>query len=106
MRFLAKVTLPVEAGNRLCRDREMNAKFETLLSDVRPESIYFGIESGQRTLFCIVNVDSGQDLPRIAEPFWLGFEASVEFTPVMTQDEFKKAGPAIESAARKYSWTK
>jgi hypothetical protein len=104
MRFITRVTLPLEAGNSLCRDKEMNRKFETLLSDVRPETVYFGIEGGQRTIFAIVNVEGSHELPRIAEPFWLGFKANVDFIPVMNQEEFKKAQGSIESAVRKYNW--
>jgi hypothetical protein len=105
MRFIARVTLPIEAGNRLCRDKELNKKFETILSDVRPEHVYFGIENGQRTLFCVVNVEGSHELPRVAEPFWLGCQANVDFIPVMNQDEFRKAQNSIETAARKFNWS-
>ena len=104
MRFLTRITLPVESGNALCRDKEMNRKMETILSEVRPESIYFGVENGQRTMFCIVNAEGNHDLPRIAEPFWLGLKADVHFTPVMNQEDFRKAASAIEGAAKKFSW--
>jgi hypothetical protein len=104
MKFLAKVTLSTEAGNALCRDKDMHRKMDAIMSDVRPESVYFGADSGNRTMFCIVNVDNGHDLPRVAEPFWLGLNATVDFTPVLTAEEFKKAGTVIESAVKKYNW--
>jgi hypothetical protein len=105
MRFIARVTLPIEAGNRLCADKERSHKFETILSEVRPEHVFFGIENGQRTLFCVCNVENSSELPRIAEPFWLGLQANVEFIPCMNQDEFKKAQTHIDSAARKFNWS-
>ena len=104
MRFLTRVTLPNEAGNALCRDKEMNRKMETVMSDVHPESVYFGIENGQRTLYCVVNVEGSHELPRISEPFMLGLKANVEFIPVMNQEDFKKAATHIEAAARRYNW--
>ena len=104
MRFLVRATLTNAAGNALCTDKEMGHKMEAILSEVRPESVYFGIEHGQRSLFCIVNVDGSHELPRIAEPFWLGLKADVEFIPVMNQDEFKKASTYIESSTRKFNW--
>ena len=104
MRFIAKVTLPIEAGNALCLDKEMNAKMEAVMSEVRPESVYFGVDNGQRTIFCIVNVTDSHDLPRVAEPFWLGFKANIDFIPVMSQDDFRKAASSIENAARKFNW--
>lgn len=104
MKFLARVTLNTEAGNAFCRDKEMNRKMETIMSDVRPETVYFGIENGVRTMFCVINVENSWDLPKIAEPFWLGLKATVDFIPIMTQEEFKKATPAIEAATKKYNW--
>ncbi len=104
MRFLTQVTLPNAAGNQFCTDKEFNHKMEAILSEVRPESVYFGIKNGQRSLFCIVNVENSYELPRIAEPFWLALKADVDFTPVMNQDDFKKASSYIESAARKFNW--
>ena len=103
MKFMTRVTIPNEAGNALCSDKEMNAKMESVMSDVRPETVYFGVENGQRTIYCIVNVDAGHELPRIAEPFWLALKANVEFIPVMNQEEFKKAQVHIESASKKYN---
>ena len=105
MRFIARVTLPVQAGNQFCRDKEMNRKMETILSEVRPETVYFGVENGQRTLFCVVNVEQSHDLPRVSEPFWLGLQANVDFIPVMNQEEFKKAASVVESSVRKINWT-
>ena len=104
MRFLAQATIPNESGNAFCVDKEMNRKMEAILSEVRPEQVYFGIENGQRCLFCIVNVDGGHDLPRIAEPLWLGLKADVKFTPVMNTEEFKKATSTIESAGKRFNW--
>ena len=105
MRFIARVTLPIQQGNQFCRDKEMNRKMETILSEVRPETVYFGVENGQRTLFAIVTCEHSHELPRLAEPFWLGLQANVDFIPVMNQDEFKKASGTIESAVRKINWT-
>lgn len=104
MKFLARATLGLEAGNAFVRDKEMSHKMEALLAEVRPESVYFGVEKGQRTIYCLVNVENGYEIPRIAEPFWLGLQATVEFIPVMAPDEFKKASSFIETASRKFSW--
>lgn len=104
MKFIAKATMPVESGNLLCKDKEMGARMEALMGEVKPESVYFGIENGQRTIYCLVNLDSGHEIPRVAEPFWLALKADVEFIPVMTQDELKKASGYIENSVRKFSW--
>ncbi|MGE0617146.1 MAG: hypothetical protein AB7P04_16065, partial [Bacteriovoracia bacterium] len=98
-------TLENEAGNQLCADKEMNRKMKTLLTEVRPENFYFGIKNGQRAFFCVVNVEGSHELPRITEPFWLGFRANVECTAIMTQEDFRKSVNHIESSVRKFNWT-
>ena len=102
MRFIVRATVPIEAGNDLVRDPNMAKRFETILGDVKPEAAYFGVESGQRTLYMVVNVQDASELPRIAEPFWLSLEADVDFIPVMTQEDFAKAATHIQAAASKY----
>ena len=38
----------------------------------------------------------------LAEPWFLAFHASIEIVPVMTAEDLKKAGSAIEKAVKKY----
>jgi hypothetical protein len=42
-------------------------------------------------------------IPAIAEPWFLAFNASVEIHPVMIPDDLAKAGSAIENAVKKYA---
>jgi hypothetical protein len=42
-------------------------------------------------------------IPAIAEPWFLAFNANVEIQPVMVPDDLMKAGPAIEQAVKKYT---
>lgn len=104
MRFLMRSTIPVASGNSFVSDKEMNQKMEALMSAVKPDSVYFGIEKGQRTIFCLVNVEGGHELPRMAEPFWLALKADVEFVPLMNQEDFKKASPDIEKSVQRFNW--
>jgi hypothetical protein len=41
-------------------------------------------------------------LPRIAEPWFLAFNASVEFIPTMILEDLERAGPSIGQAVEKY----
>ena len=41
-------------------------------------------------------------MPAIAEPWFLGFNAAVEFHPAMVPKDLEKAAPAIEQAVKKY----
>jgi hypothetical protein len=104
MKFLLRATIPNETGNDLSRSgpEGMQALMNKVMSDVRPETLYFCIESGQRTLYAFVEVAEASDFVRIAEPFWLSLGCDVDIIPAMTQEDFAKAGPHIAAAAAKY----
>ena len=102
MRFLVKANIPVEAGNALARDPNFQKRMDSIMGDIRPEAAYFAIEGGQRTVFFVVNVSDASQMPSIAEPLWLSLKADVNFTPVMVQEDFAKAVPHIQAAAKKY----
>lgn len=104
MKFLVRSRIPVDAGNDFVIGKEFNEKMESLMAAVRPEAVYFGIDKGQRTIFCIVNIEGGHETPRIAEPFWLGLKADVEFTPVMGPEDFKKASADIVDSVKRFDW--
>ena len=40
----------------------------------------------------MVNLDDPSDIPRLAEPFFLTFNADVSFEPFMTADDLGRAG--------------
>ena len=101
MRFLMKVSMPVEAGNAVAK-----SGFDVLskiLAELKPEAAYFIAEGGKRTGIIIVNMDDASQLPAIAEPFFLGLNASIEITPAMVPADLQKAGPAIGKAVKKYA---
>ena len=102
MRFLVRARIPVEAGNALVQDPEFSSRLEGLVSDLKPETVYFAIENGQRTVYLVVNVADASQTPAIAEPLWLTCQADVEFIPLMTKADMAKATPAIIQAAKKY----
>jgi len=98
MRTLIKVTVPVEAGNKALQDGTMQKVLAETLERLRPEAAYFFAERGVRTALYVVDVKDSSDIPVIAEPFFTGFNAAVEFTPVMNTDDLKKA---LERISRK-----
>jgi len=100
MRFLVKVSWPVEAGNVAAKNGfEVVPK---ILEEQQPEAAYFLAEDGKRTAHLIVNMDEPSQLPAIAEPWFLALNASIEVTPAMVAEDLEKAGPAIEQAVKKY----
>jgi hypothetical protein len=103
MRFLIKVTIPVEAGNKLVREGTLGETMGRVLNDLKPEAAYFTTDGGKRTGFIVADIKDPHQIPSIAEPWFLAFNASVEFHPAMTPEDLQKAGPDLARAAKTYS---
>ena len=103
MRFLVKVNIPVEAGNAAAKAGKLGETIRTILAEMKPEAAYFTDDSGQRTGFIVVDMQDASQIPVIAEPWFLAFNASIEIHPVMVPEDLAKAGPAIERAVKNYS---
>jgi hypothetical protein len=102
MRFLLKVSVPVEAGNAGIRDGTLPKKIESILDEQKPEAAYFYAEDGKRTFAMILDLRDASQIPGLAEPWFLAFNASIEFRPVMVLADLKKAESGIEKAVKKY----
>lgn len=102
MRFFLKVSIPVEEGNAAAKNGTLGQKLESILSDLKPEAAYFIAEEGERTGLIFFNMDDPSQIPAVAEPFFLAFNARIELTPAMTPQDLAKAGPAIARAVEKY----
>jgi hypothetical protein len=103
MRFLLKVNIPVDAGNAAAKAGKLGETIQSILSDLRPEAVYFTDDKGQRTGFIFLDMQDASQIPAIAEPWFLAFNAHIELHPVMVPDDLMKAGPAIEQAVKKYT---
>jgi hypothetical protein len=103
MRFLLKVNIPVEAGNAAAKAGKLGSTIQSILADLKPETVYFTDDNGQRTAFIFLDMQDASQIPAIAEPWFLAFNASIEVHPVMIPDDLAKAGPSIENAVKKYT---
>ncbi len=102
MRCLLKVSIPVETGNAAMADGSLNRTIESILNEFKPEAAYFSEDDGKRTGFIFLDVKEPSQIPAIAEPWFLAFNAEVEFHPAMTVDDLKKAAPGIERAVKNH----
>ena len=100
MRFLFKISMPVEAGNAAAKNGFK--AIQTILERQKPEAAYFLAESGRRTGILIMNMDDASQIPALAEPWFLALNAAIEVTPVMLPEDLAKAGPAIEQAVKTF----
>ena len=106
MRMLLRVSIPVEAGNAAAKNGTLGPTVERILGDLKPEAAYFFTDdSGQRSGSIVFDMKDSSEIPAVAEPWFLAFDAHVEIHPAMNVDDLKKAGPGIESAVNKYRRT-
>ena len=100
MRFLIKVSFPIEAGNKAAK--EGFRAIPKILEEQKPEAAYFIADNGMRTGVLIINMNDASELPKIAEPWFLALNARIEATPAMVPEDLQKAAPAIEQAVKTY----
>lgn len=102
MRFLLKVNIPVESGNAAAKAGKLGATIQSILEELKPEAVYFTDSNGQRCGFLFFEMQDASQIPAIAEPWFLAFNANIELHPVMLPADLAKAGGSIEKAVKKY----
>lgn len=103
MRFLLQVNIPVESGNAAAKAGKLGATIQSILADLKPEAVYFADDNGQRAGYIFLEMKDASQIPAIAEPWFLAFNASIELHPVMVPEDLTRAGAAIENAVKKYA---
>ena len=102
MRFLLKANIPVKTGNAAAKAGKLGTTIQSILEDLKPEAVYFIADKGQRTALIFLEMTDASQIPAIAEPWFLAFNAGIECCPVMVPGDLAKAGGAIEAAVNKY----
>jgi hypothetical protein len=92
MRMLMNVTIPTHTFNAAVKDGTAGAKLRTILEAVKPEAVYFTEHGGQRGAVLVVDLPDASKIPALAEPWYLTFEAAVEFRVVMLPDDLGRSG--------------
>ncbi len=92
MRMIINVELPHEPFNKAVRDGSAGAKIRNILEASKPEAAYFTEQDGHRGAVLVVNVDEASQIPALAEPWFLYFNADCEFRIAMTAEDLQKAG--------------
>jgi len=101
MRMMMLVQIPLEPFNTAVRDGSAAAKMQKIMGEIKPEHAWFSERDGKRGGILIVNMDSPSDVPRLAEPWFLTFNASVEFRVAMTVEDLGRAN--LEALGKQWS---
>ena len=103
MRMLLRVSIPVEAGNAAVKEGTLGSTIEGILADLKPEAAYFfADDNGQRAGSIVFDMKDASQIPALAEPWFLAFNATVSLRPVMSPQDLAKAGPSLGKAGKKY----
>jgi len=94
MRMMLNVSLPHEPFNTAVRNGSAGATIGKILEAIKPEAVYFTEYDGRRTAMLIVNVNQASDVPSLAEPWFLKFQADCRLQIVMSPEDLQKAGLA------------
>lgn len=101
MKILLNVKIPHQTFNAAVKDGTVGAKLNRILEAMKPEAVYFTEQSGHRGAVLVVEMSDASKIPALAEPWFLTFEADVEFRIAMTPDDLKKAG--LDDLGKKWS---
>ncbi len=90
-----------EEFNKAVKDGSIGNKMRRILEDTKPEAVYFTEQNGQRGAILIIDLPDPSKVPAFAEPWFLAFNANVEFHIVMTPDDLQRAG--LEELGKKWA---
>jgi hypothetical protein len=96
MRMLLRVSIPVEAGNAAMKAGTLGSTMERILADLKPEAAYFfADDNGNRSGSIVFDLQDPSQIPAVAEPWFIAFNAKVSLRPVMTPQDLGAAMPSI-----------
>ena len=92
MKTILIASMPHHTFNAAVKDGTAGAKLKKIMDAIKPEAAYFTEICGKRTGIFVVNVSDASQIPALAEPWFLTFEADVQFHPTMTPADLERAG--------------
>jgi len=101
MRMLMHVEFPLEPFNTAVRDGSAGRKIQKIMEELKPEAAYFSEHNGRRGGTLVINVNEPSQVPFFAEPFFLTFNAQVEFRIAMTPEDLGKAN--LDALGKKWA---
>jgi hypothetical protein len=99
--MLLHAKIPHKEFNAAVRDGSAEKKMKQILEETKAEAVYFTEYDGERGAILIININDPSEVPKFAEPWFLSFNADVQFHIAMTPEELGRAG--LEKLGKKWS---
>src|SRR5260370_39245367 len=101
MRVMIKFALPVESSNTAIRTGKLEKVMHQIVEDLKPEAAYFFPTGGERGGFLIVEMQDSSQIADMAERFFFGLNAKVEFVPVMSAADLEKGLSGVQNTIQR-----
>ena len=90
MRMMLRIVMPVEAGNAAIKDGSLPRTIKALVERLKPEAAYFFPDEGKRAALLVFDMQDASRIPPLVEPLFLGLNAEVRLSPVMSFEDLQK----------------
>jgi len=101
MRMLLTAEFPHEPFNALVRQGKAGETIQRVVEAIKPEAAYFTEQDGKRGAIFVVDLKESSQVPALAEPLFLSFNADCKFRIVMSPEDLAKAG--LEEIGKKWA---
>jgi hypothetical protein len=99
--MLMHLQFPLEPFNTYVKDGSAGQRIQKILEAIKPEAAYFTEQHGHRGGTLVVNLKDASEVPLFAEPWFLMFNAQVEFRVAMTPEDLGRAN--LEAHGKKWA---
>jgi hypothetical protein len=101
--MLLRVSIPAQTGNAAAKGGTLGSTIERILADLKPEAAYFyADDGGQRAGSIVFDLKDPSQIPAVAEPWFLAFNATISMRPIMNPQDLAKAQASIAAAVQNY----
>lgn len=99
--MLMQVKIPHKEFNEAVKSGSVGATMKRIIDETKPEAVYFTEYDGKRGAIMIVDIAEPSKVPGLAEPWFLAFNADVQFHIVMSPEDLGKGG--LDALGKKWA---